>query len=687
VPGLYTNQDVTSWIYRPTNIQAISDQHGKNGSLNLTFQATPKNKVTFFYDYDFQCYCHYTLNALYSPEAAYRMNSRNHLYQGTWSSPVTNHLLFEASFSRYIEELPRDIEPARAFGGPALYPSILIQSTGFRFRAFTDNVRNNGIIDHYRASVSYVTAAHALKVGVEDEHQWADDIDHNLGSIGFRELNNDGVPNQVTYYTLPYAWQGTTNPWAIYGQDQWTLHRLTINAGLRYDFFGAGYPAEHVDPTPYLPVARDYPAANVLNWKDLDPRLGVSWDLFGNGKTAVKASVSRFIMQEGKTTNNSANPVIAATNSISRAWAPTADELARIRAGDPTVTPVGDPLNPAANGDLGPSPNNNFGKPITTTHLDPAWASGYGKRPFDWETSAGVQREITPRVSMTAMYFRRIYGNFIVTQNTLVSPADFDPYCITAPIDPRLPRGGGQQICGLYDLNPSKVGLVDNVKTYSGKFGSQYKHWNGVDVTMNARFPNSLVVQGGWSTGKLMTDNCQVVAKIGSPSAIGNPSTYNCHQESPWLNQWKFLSSYPLPWWGIQLSGSFQRMVYDPTGTFRADTAGVSGFAANYVASSALIAPSLRRLLSGGAPNATINLLQYHPGLYFDPFNQVDLRTAKTFTVGRTKIQGQFDAYNLFNANAVLSLNPNYGTDGANWEKPTASLPGRLLRFGVRVNF
>jgi len=90
------------------------------------------------------------------------------------------------------------------------------------------------------------------------------------------------------------------------------------------------------------------------------------------------------------------------------------------------------------------------------------------------------------------------------------------------PSDPRLPEGGGQRICGLYDLNPSKVGLVDLLRANSGKFGSQYRHWNGVDLTMNARLPNGLLLQGGVSTGKSMTDDCQVAAKIGRPSAIGN---------------------------------------------------------------------------------------------------------------------------------------------------------------------
>ena len=320
-----------------------------------------------------------------------------------------------------------------------------------------------------------------------------------------------------------------------------------------------------------------------------------------------------------------------------------------------------------------------FRSPITTLHYDPAWATGYGTRSFNWETSVGVQQEITPRVSMTAMYYRRIYGNFVVTRNTLVSAADYDPYCITAPSDPRLPGGGGQQICDLYDLNPSKVGLVDQLRSDSGKYGNQYDNWNGVDVTMNARLPHGPLLQGGVSTGKKMRDNCQIVA------AIGNPSTYNCHQETPFLTQTKFLASYPLPWWGVQLSGAFQRATYEPTGSINA-SATVTGMSALYVATNAVIAPSLGRNLSS-ATNATIDLLTRNPGLYFDAMTLVDLRSAKTFRVGRAKVQGQFDVYNLLNDNTALNFNTAYGTNGASWATPLAAVPGRIVRFGVQMNF
>ena len=418
VPGLYVNKDPRAWRYVPDATQrAVADQDGKAGSLNLTWQATLKNRFTGFYNYDFQCYCHFGISPLLSAEAAHLMKSRTNLYQGTWSSPVTNRLLFEAGVSRYFQELPRDEEPN------ASEPSILEQSNNIRFRAQLTYPRNDGLIDHYRASMSYVSGAHAFKVGVQYQRQLGDDTDRSIAGAGVSYRTLNGVPNQAIYDTRPYAWKQTLEPLALYAQDQWTLRRWTINAGLRYDQFKSSYPASHVDPTRWLPVARDYPGADVLNWKDLSPRLGFSWDLFGNGKTAVKATLSRYVQQEGRIQTNAVHPVIAATNTVARTWTD----------GNGDFVVQGDPLNPAVNGELGQSPNVAFGKPITTLTFDPDWASGYGVRPYNWETSVGVQHELVPRVSVNAVYFRRTYGNFIVTDNVLVSPNDYDPYCITAP--------------------------------------------------------------------------------------------------------------------------------------------------------------------------------------------------------------------------------------------------------------
>ena len=287
-------------------------------------------------------------------------------------------------------------------------------------------------------------------------------------------------------------------------------------------------------------------------------------------------------------------------------------------------------------------------------------------------------------LSVNAAYFRRIYGNFAVTDNTAVAPADYDPFCVTAPADPRLP-GGGRQICGLFDLNPAKVGQVSTLGTDASHYGNVYDQWNGVDLSMNARL-QKVLLQGGVSTGKTMTDNCAVMAHpqvtltaaAGSPALSTTPATSTefCRVETPFLTQVKLLGAYTLPW-EIQISGTFQSIpgpLITASGTY----------------TNPQIAPSLGRNLSSGS-TATINLVL--PGtLYGDRLNQIDLRFTKIFRIRRARVQGMIDLYNALNDNTVLVLSNTYGaTGGASagsaWQVPQAIMPGRVIKFGVQMDF
>jgi hypothetical protein len=288
--------------------------------------------------------------------------------------------------------------------------------------------------------------------------------------------------------------------------------------------------------------------------------------------------------------------------------------------------------------------------------------------PYNWEFSAGVQHELVPRMSVNATYFRRIYGAFAVTDNLSVGPADYDPYCVTAPVDARLP-GSGQQVCGLFDLKPEKVGKIDRIGTGTKDFGNQYDHWSGIDLTVNARLPK-LLLQGGVSTGKVMTDNCGVLPKVDSPDARF------CHVDYPFLTQVKFLGSYTMPW-GVQVAGTFQS-VPGPE------------IAASATFTNAQIAPSLGRLLSSGS-TATVALVE--PGtLYVERMNQVDLRLTKIFRAGERRLQAMVDLYNALNVSTVLKQSDIYGATsgaatGSAWLVPQAIMPDRVVKFGVQVNF
>jgi hypothetical protein len=254
-----------------------------------------------------------------------------------------------------------------------------------------------------------------------------------------------------------------------------------------------------------------------------------------------------------------------------------------------------------------------------------------------------------------------VNGNFRVIDNTLVTSADYGEYCVTSPSSGLLPGGGGQQLCGLYDINPNRFGLNRNVITNADNFGEQRQVYNGVDFVSNARLPNSISFQGGLNVGRIETNNCFVVD---SPQQLRF-----CDVRPPFLTQVKLQGIFPLKWWGLQTSVAFQSVPGPQIlANWSAPAAGVTG---------------LGRPLSGGARTVAVNLVQ--PGtLYGDRLNQTDFRVSKVVTVGRSRFEGILDLYNLFNSNVVLTMNNTYG---ANWLQPLTILPGRLAKVAVRINY
>ena len=123
-------------------------------------------------------------------------------------------------------------------------------------------------------------------------------------------------------------------------------------------------------------------------------------------------------------------------------------------------------------------------------------------RPYHFETTAQVQRQLAQGLSLTAGYYRRDFKNFTVNDNTFVTPSDYTHYCVTEPVDDRLPGGGGGQICDLYDVSQAKFGQTAIVVRPDTDFGKGTQTYNGVDVTLQARLKKGVTFTGGLSTDK-----------------------------------------------------------------------------------------------------------------------------------------------------------------------------------------
>lgn len=642
-----------------------------SNNLRLTWQASKKNKIAVTGNLQDNCNCPNNETQNLAPEAV--MNTRrkpSHLMQATWNSTVSNKILLEAGAAwlnfQYKYELDNGATPE----------SISINDTGLgiRYGAPLGTSNNPSPSITYRGAMSYVTGSHYLKTGIS--WKWGSN-----GQQSFRSASsvaytfNNGRPTQITEYAAPLRTLRILKPdMGLYIQDRWTMGRLTLSPGLRLDYLGEYVPASTQVANRFLPE-RSYGRVDCVPcWRDLNPRFSAAYDLFGDGKTAVLGSIGRYVAAEVSTTAGQNDPNTTVQNSVNRSWTDFNNNF----------FPDCDLTNPGVNGlnnECAAVANGNFGKQVVSTFYDPDLLTGWGKRSYNWRTSLEFKHQLLASLAVQAGYYRTWYGNFRVTDNRTVSPSDYDPFCVTAPSNPNLPGGGGNSLCGFYNLNPSKFGApANNYVTWASNFGKQSEVYNGADFLVNARLPGGGLLQGGVNIGN------SVVTSVGSGSSsvsatnqcfvVDSPQQLrNCDVHPPLVAQLKLVGSYQLPK-GVSISANIQSL----PGYF---------YEAIYAAPNSAIT-GLGRPLSGSASTVStsaalerIDLLDPFAG-HEDRIFQLDVRAAKKFTVRGVKMQGQFDIYNLTNGNTVLS---NNGTYGASWRQPTEVLNARLMKVGMQMSF
>lgn len=668
--NIFANKNANNpnaWVYEPDLTKpGVNRSKWQDVQARITAQLSERNKVGVIYDYQTACTCPFGVSSTRAPETSVRRRSPTQpQYTADWSSPLTNRLLLDAvasrRFERYGNSAPFDLNPDMI--------SVTEQSTGLQYRALPTYTNNYITSLYYRFGVAYVTGAHALKIGMNDGFGSAVN-GTRLATPPVSYRFNNGVPNQITLQAAPVTTRiDVDHDLGLYVQDKWTRDRATMTFGVRYDHIAVSTPEQSLGPVLLAPTRNvTFPAQKSITWNDITPKLGLTYDLFGDGKTAVKASLNKYVAAQ-TTGAPVVNPAANVVSSTTRSW----------NDANRNFVPECDLTSPTANGECGAMANAAFGKPTTGATTDPDLLSGWGVRGFNWEFSAGVQREIMPRVAVDVGYFRRWYGNFVVTDNLATTAADYDKFSLTVPADSRLVGGGGYTVTGIPNLNPAKFGVpANNFVTLAENYGAQREHWNGVDINVSARLQAGILVQGGVSTGRTMTDNCEVSEKL--PEILTNSTIFGaantaiqpqqfCHQDTGMVTQVKGLATFTIPKVAVLVSAAFQ-------------SAAGPVLAANYNAPNAVIQPSLGRPLSGGAANATINIVE--PGSrYGERINQLDMRFGKILKFGATKTSLNLDVYNLTNTDLVLGES----SDFAIWRRPTQLQTARFAKISLQFDF
>jgi hypothetical protein len=657
VSGMYYNKNdgnPNAWTYEPDlNRRAMYDGTWTNVPLRLTWQATPRNKFNIFWDEQKMCLeCEAGGSPTVAPEASGGTwdTDFQRFHQMTWSSPVTSRLLAEAGYAQVRTKYGRqnrnaDLIPVTEQLGAI--PGLTYRSGGW--------LRNLTTTPRWRAALSYVTGAHTMKVGYEGQFLSTDGGTlFPFPSLAYRFSN--GVPNQLTMRVNPQLNNDRVKGTALYAQDLWSLRRLSVQGAVRYDRAWSYNVEGPFGPSRFVPNPTIIPATKGLDaYNDISLRGGMAYDLFGNGRTSLRLSAGQYrdALQVGGIFN-ATNPIALRVTSTTRNWGDANRDF----------VPDCDLMNPATNGECGPWSNQLFGSTVAGTKYDPRLLNGWGVRPADTQMAVGVQRELLPRLSAEVTYHRRSFGNFTATDNLLVVPADYSQYSIVAPVDSRLPDGGGYRIEDLWEISAAKFGQSDELVAPAEDYGNRISYWHGVDVNISGRMRNSLMFQGGTSTGRAVTDNCDVNPKLDSPSRRF------CRVVAPFATQFKGLVSYTIPKVDVQVSSTIQSLP------------GAS-LAANLVVPSQTVAQTLGRPLAGNAASVTVNLIAPQT-LFGDRINQVDFRIAKVLRFGRTRTQVGVDIFNVMNSNVPQGY---LQTFGATWLRPTSVMDARFARISGQIDF
>ena len=647
--------------------QALNDNYTKDNNLRLTWQATASQKIAVYGALQDFCMC--PLSYQFAPEASYGYHfSPNNLFQVTYTMPVSARLLIEAGWTMRKEH--HLVDKINGAGDALPILERTLGAYGSKWGNSTSSRNSYG--DHgnqgqqsTRFAISYVTGSHAFKAGVTTFV--------GLNNIGGPNVDNNsnvqrvlraGVPEAVNLAAFPHHHVSKVKlDLGIFAQDQWTIDRLTLNLGVRFDFLNGLNPAQTRPAGDFTPAFSFAAVENVPNWKDISPRVGAAYDLFGDGRTALKVSLGRYVKPSATQVANLTNPAAAIAAGTSRSWSDT----------NGNFIPECNMTDPEANGECGPNSNKKFGTVIQQRRLAKDVTEGWHVRQHNWQSSVTIDHELRPGLGVTVGYFRTWWGNGgadtypgggtrgWVTDNLSVTPTDFDTFCVTAPSDSRLPNGGGNQLCGLYNVSPDKYGQVDNLVSHVSNFGGHTYAFDGLDASMNLRFGEGGLFYGGVSIGRLNVNQCA------TPDAPAQFCEYTKGIKSQ--AQVKFNASYPLPA-GFQVAGTFMNMPGLP-------------LAARWNANNAAIAPSLGRNLSGGRRSMRVELIEPFTA-FEDRMMRVDLRVAKNIEIGRVRIQPRIDLYNVFNAATILRVNVNYGS---RLHQPTQVLAARFFKVGLDVRF
>lgn len=615
----------------------LDETNMTSGLANLTWQLNDKNRLTGFYSRQYYKKPNRFLgsSALFTSDSNSNEDDVFDIVQGLWNSVLTNTLFMDArvSFNKIFFPL--------YYNGTD--QSLLDLSTGIRL----GNEASEQIFIRKRLQASatlnyYVDNAlggrHELRLGLDHSHMPTSTEVHRWDDVNLTYRSATNTPVAVTLYNTPVQSKANVNLTALYAQDTYTVKRLTLTGGLRWERLEAYLPKQSSPPSKYFPnIARTFdPVRESPLWHTIGPRLNAVYDVDG-GKTAVKFSAGRYYYLVSTGTANAINPNFSV--SAQYAWNDLNGDL-KFQDGEQTGTPV------TAGG--------------LTTSFDPDF-----KRPYTNEFTAGIDREIIPALKLSAVLTYRVERN---PQSNLNTAAPLSTWVLTTAADPGPDGLTGTSDDSTFQYYNRTLAGSQTLITNDTKSRQTYK---GLEITATKRFSNRWQLLAGYTYSQSRIKDISVAT---SPNAFLNTAGPIALFDRP--HQLKVAGNYILPY-DINLGVNYRMQSGPP------------------------INRQVSVPLSFGGGSDTINV-EPQGAHRLPTQNVVDMRLAKIFPLPNNRaFELDMDVFNLTNANTAWEqrsltgrLNVREGGDPTGtllniqqFLSPSQILAPRIIRFAASFRF
>lgn len=659
--------------------QGISDEKMNNPVVRLTWQASERNKLAIYTDRAFRLRGH-AMGANTDPRTASVVWNTPNFSTGSvkYTSTVSSKLLLELGASYNRERYDNLYQPGilAERGTAEWYQRVRRNdtSTGLLWGASGAQLGNYPDRYNVQGAVSYVSGAHTIKVGTA--YQFGKYPRYNNANGDIYQTYNNGNPIQVTVLNTPLRVEETLDAnFGVYAQDTWSMDKLTLNYGIRYDLNKQTIVGQAAQVGRFANVPA-YGDIAFPTWTDFSPRVSAVYDLAGDGKTAIRVGFNKFVTAQTTGFAQLYNPTALTTATLP--WTDVnRDDIAQGERGCVYLT-AGCEINFT-------NLPTNFGI-RSLSQFDPDI-----KRPYSLAMNFGITRELFAGFSLAAEYYRIDFKNITMRTNSLLTAASYNQFNVVSPLD--------GTVIPAYVIKPEFRGQVANIDSTSDKMT---RHYNGVDLNFNARMARGVRAFGGFNLERSINNVC--AAAVSDP----NRSLYCDQSQSgiPWQKQFKATVVYPLPFWGVSVSGSWQSLNGYLAGTaaqaYGGFTAGTgfdrpngqatywqltstTRYAANCTGPCTPGALVLPELAASGVANIQVPLVA--PETEFTPrLNQVDFSVSKRFNLGAFNMTPKMDLFNALNSDDYSSVSTvQYGA--ATYMQPSVIMQGRIIRIGVDMTW